>query len=406
MKRAPRSHRRAAFAIALSLGAAALSPSSASADPYRLKADAYGMSAADGLAGLVTLSGQARPWSWADAEVAVWMGAGENRDDHVGDVLVANIRLREPHGYGELRAGRILFTAGAIRPVQIDGATVTGRIPRGPQIQAFGGVPVEPAFGARQYDWAAGGRLSQRFGESGEVGVSFLHRRGQGILQLEELGFDAGFSPGRWLDTAADVAVDLMHSTVSDARLSAALRLGATRLEIFGVRRSPAHLLPATSLFAALGDVASDQGGATLWVRAAPRLDVWATAQVDDIAGELGHRAEIHSTLRLDDRGDRAIGFEIRRQWNPIGASWSGGRGMIRIPIVYGLRVAAEMEIAAPDEAGDRGAVWPWGLLSIGYNPHFLKWLDLAGAVEAGASPTSRAFVSGIARLSATWEKR
>lgn len=378
----------------------------ASADPYRLRADAYAFGSVPAPAGLVALSGQAKPTSWADGEAAVWLGAGGAYEDRIGDVLVANVRLREPHGWGELRVGRMLISAGAVRPLQIDGASVLARIPRGPSLQVFAGAPVEPGFATRAYDWAAGGRLSQRIGEYAGLGVSYIQRRNQGRIAFEELGFDASLSPARWLDAAADVAVDLLRPAITSGRASVALRYKLVRFELFGLRRSPSRLLPATSLFAAIGDIPSDQAGATLWVRAAPRLDVWTQGSADSIAGSLGGRASLHATLRLDDRGDGAVGMELRRSWVPDEAGWTGGRAMLRLPIVHRLRASVEFELIFPDAPRGRGDVWPWGLVAMAYSPAAAPWFDVTAGVEASASPTREANVAGILRASATWEKK
>jgi hypothetical protein len=397
--------RRAVGAAALSIVLFAFHET-VSADPYRLRGDVYAFGTVPSPAGLITLSGQAKPTSWADAEAAVWLGTGGTYEDRVGDVLVANVRLREPHGYGELRLGRMLITAGSIRPLQLDGGQITARIPRGPVLQVFGGVPVEPGFGARAYDWAAGGRLSQRIGEYAGLGVSYLQRRAEGRIAFEELGFDASLSPVRWLDAAADVAVDMLRPQITNGRASLGLRYKVVRLELFGVRRSPSRLLPATSLFAAIGDIPSDQGGASLWVRAAPRLDVWAQGSADSIAGDLGGRASLHAALRLDDRGDGAVGLELRRSWVPDDAGWTGGRAMLRLPLGRRFRASVEFELVFPDVPRGRGDVWPWGLVAMAYSPAEAPWFDVTAGVEASASPAHEASVSGILRASGTWEKR
>lgn len=397
--------RRPAISRAVVL-ASVLVAAPASADQYRLRGDIYALGTSPAPAGLVTLMGQAKPTSWADGEAAVWLGAGGMYEDRIGDVLVANVRLREPHGWGELRIGRMLITAGAVRPLQLDGASVLARVPRGPTLQVFGGAPVEPGFQTRAYDWAAGARLSQRIGEWAGVGASYLQRRTEGRIAYEELGFDASLSPVRWLDAAADVAVDLLQPAVTSGRASIAVRYGALRFELFGLRRSPSRLLPATSLFAAIGDIPSDQAGAQIWVRAAPRLDVWTQLSADSIAGDLGGRASLHATLRLDDRGDGAVGMELRRNWVPEDAGWTGGRAVLRLPLVYRLRASVEFELIFPDAPEGRGDVWPWGLVAMAYSPAPTPWLDLTAGVEASSSPSREASVSGIFRASATWEKQ
>lgn len=397
---------RGRFSLAAIALAITLAGRTTSADPYRLRGDVYATGAVPSPTGLVTLSAQARPTSWADGEASVWLGAGGMYSDHLGDVLVANVRLREPHGFGELRLGRMLITAGAVRPLQLDGASLLARVPRGPTLQVFAGAPVEPGFTTRAFDWAAGGRLSQRIGEYGGIGASYLQRRTEGRIAFEELGFDASVSPVRWLDAAADVAVDLLRPAVTSGRASIALRYSIVRFELFGLRRSPSRLLPATSLFSALGDIPSDQAGAQLSVRAAPRLDVWAQGSADSIAGSPGGRASVHATLRLDDRGDGSLGFELKRSWVPDDAGWTGGRAIARLPLAYRFRASVEFELIFPDAPRGRGDVWPWGLVAMAYSPAGAPWFDVTAGVEASSSPQREASVAGILRAGATWEKR
>ncbi|MFO0757724.1 MAG: hypothetical protein U0359_14600 [Byssovorax sp.] len=383
-----------ASSVAL-LFAACLGTASASADPYRLRADAY-FTGTDTAAGLFMLQGEARKPSWVDAEAAVWMGTGS----YTGDVLSAVVRVREPQGRAELRLGRIFMATGGLRPVQIDGAHVTGRAPFGTSLEVFGGVPVTRGYDSSRYDWMIGQRLGQRIGEDASLGISYMQMRRKGEISFEEIGVDGGVRITRWLDGAFTTALDVFNPAVADARLSFGARFGKLRLELFGIHRSPSHLLPATSLFAALGDIPSERGGGSAFWRAAPRLDVAAEGSADSVGGQLGADFRLRSTLRLDDRGKGALALELRRQSVP-GSSWSGARITARVPLVHNLLVATELEAAVPDEPRDRGVVWPWGLLSLRYRL-FEVW-ELSGAVEAGASPTASRFVSGLAHLSHTF---
>jgi hypothetical protein len=158
--------------------------------------------------------------------------------------------------------------------------------------------------------------------------------------------------------------------------------------------------LPATSLFSTLGDVASQRAGGSVFWRAAPRLDVLAEGAVESLGGELGGQGMLRTTLRLDDRGDSALGLEARRQSVP-GASWTGVRGTARLRLTRVLGASTEVEIVAPDDARGRGAVWPWALVALRFLPA-PRW-ELAGALEVGASPTAVSEVSGLFRLSYAW---
>jgi hypothetical protein len=338
--------------------------------------------------------------------------------------MVASVRLREPHGYGDVRAGRMLVTAGGLKAVQLDGGDVVARAPWGTSIEVFGGAPTTRELDYREFDWAAGGRLSQRISKYGTIGVGYLHMREAGAVTFEELGVDALATPLTWLDAAFSSAIDLQSYALADARLSLAARFDKVRLELFGVRRSPAHLLPATSLFSALGDVPSQRAGASLLWRAAPRLDLLTEGAVESLSGatplsdtssldpiptQAGARGMFRATLRLDDRGEGALAIEVTRQsvpdWPGVeSASWTGVRGTARVPIGHYLVAATELEIVAPDDPRGRGVVWPWGLVGLRCHPG--KGWEVAGAVEVGASPTAVSQVSGLFRVGYEWGKK
>jgi hypothetical protein len=386
--------KRCASALAM-VFAALLGAKSASAQTYRLRADAFA-AAATPSAGLIMLQGEARRPSWFDAEAAVWVGTGA----YPADVLIAAVRARDPAGRGELRVGRMLASMGAIRPVHIDGADMVARAPWGTSLEVFGGMPVTLQYAPRDYNWAVGARAAQRIGAIGVVGVSYLQMRSTGTIAFEEMGFDAAATPARWLDGAFTGALDLARLGLTDARLSLAARFSAVRLELFAVRRSPSHLLPATSLFAALGDIPSDRAGGSLLWRAAPRLDVRGEGAIESLGGELGGQFFLRALLRLDDRGDGTLQLEVRRQGAP-GASWTGVRGTARLPITRKLAASTELELAAPDDPRGRGVVWPWGLLALRFQPA-PEW-EMSGAVEASASPTSTAALRGLLRVARAW---
>ncbi len=390
--RTPIKNRRAlAGAVLL---AASVTSGVASAQ-YRLRADAY-FSASDSSSGLLVLTGESRLPSWLTAETVVWLGTG----DHPGDVMVASVRARDPDGYVDARLGRMLVTAGAIRPVHVDGADVKVRAPWGTSLELFGGVPVVSDFQPRDYDWTVGGRLAQRAGDVATVGLSYVQMRETGVVTHEELGVDGALQPTRWLDAAGTAAIDLQSTALSDARLSLAARFSKLRFELFAVERSPSHLLPATSLFSALGDVPSARAGGSILWHAAPRLDVVGEGAAESLAGELGAQALLRTTLRLDDKGAGALGLELRRESTP-GASWTGVRGTARVPLSRRVTASTELELVAPDDPRGRGALWPWGLVALRFRPE-PRW-EVATAMEASASPTVVSSVTGLARVTYVW---
>jgi hypothetical protein len=367
---------------------------SARGDPLVLRADALAETSSP--TGLIVLQGEDRMRPWVDAEGLVWAGA---KPSVTGDVLVLTLRLRDPKGHAEVRGGRFILATGAVRPVQIDGAEVTLRAPWGGAVESFGGAPVVPRFGARPYDWLAGARASQKLGSKAILGVSYIQRREDGEISDEELGADAAFAPARWLDVAGFAAYDLTSPGVTDARVSAASRFDAFRLEVFGSQLSPGRLLPATSLFSVLGDFPSETLGGTLKWFAAPRLDLLVSGAGQDVSGAFGGNGWIRATLRLDERGTGSLGLELRRV-DVSTAEWTGVRGVAALPLGRGFRFSTEVEVVVPDHPEGRGIAWPWGLLALAYRR--TPW-EVAAAVEASSTPEHLYEANALARLARTW---
>jgi hypothetical protein len=367
----------------------------AHAQALRLRADAVAETSSP--AGLIVLQGQDKVRPWFDVEGLVWGGA---RPDATGDILVLALRLHDLKGRTELRAGRFVLSTGAVRPVQLDGAKALARLPFGATVELFGGAPVVPRFATAPYDWLAGGRVAQSIGHRVTAGVSYVQRRSHAELANEEVGADLTTMPLPWLDIAGRGAYDLTSPGVAEAILSAAARTKKTRFELFAQHRSPGRLLPATSLFSVLGDFASESVGATVLWKAAPRLDLLASAAGQQVGQAYGGNAWVRSTLRLDDLGAGYLGLEVRRQ-DVSTAKWTGVRAVASIPIVTMFRFSTELEVALPDEPAGRGVAWPWGLMALSWRH---KGWETAAAVEAGASPQNRYEVNGLLRLSRTLE--
>jgi hypothetical protein len=387
------------FAV-VALGASV--PRLAEAEPLRLRADAFAQAQSDtqSPAGLVVLQGQDRLMPWVDAEALVWSGAKPNA---TADVLVLALRLREPRGYGELRAGRFLLATGAILPVPIDGAEAIGRTRWGATVEAFGGVPVVPRFGPRAFDWIAGGRVAQTVASRMTVGVSYVQRREDGEIANEEVGGDGALAPAPWLDLAVRGAYDVTYPGVRDAFASAAGRWGGWRVELFASQRSPSRLLPATSLFSVLGDFPSQMLGSTVRWQAAPRLDLLASGAVQSVGERLGDNEWARASLRLDDRGAGNLGLEVRRE-DVEGARWTGVRAVVAAPLGHGFRYSSEVEVVVPDRPEGRGVAWPWGLIALSWRSRD-GW-EVAAGLEASSTPRQKYETNALVRVSRALEIR
>jgi hypothetical protein len=365
-------------------GACAMAlPSRADADPLRLRGDALAETqGSSSPTGLIVLQGEDAPRSWVGVEGLVWAGARSSTV--TGDVLVLAVRVREPHGYAEARAGRFVLATGAVHPVQIDGVHLIARAPWGSTVETFGGLPVVPRFGTRSYDWLAGGRVAETVANAATLGFSYVQRREDGEISNEEVGVDLAAAPVRWLDVAAFGAYDVTSPGLAEARASAAVRWTDWRVELFGSQLSPGRLLPAQTL------------GATVRWRAAPRLDLLASGAGQDVAAGVGGNGWVRATLRLDDRGAGSLGLEVRRVDVP-GAEWTGVRAIGALPLGKGFRYSSEIEIVGPDNPDGRGAAWPWGLSALTWRSHS-GW-EVAGALEASSTPLQRYEADALLRL-------
>ncbi len=387
--------------LGLGLAIAAAAAGTAGAEPLRLRADALASTASP--AGLLVLDagGALRPG--LSAEAVVWVaGARTPGEDTSGDVLVIAVRGQTRSGRIGVRAGRFVSSLGALRPAHVDGGALRVRLPRGFDVEAVGGVPVEPGLEGRGLDWLAGARLARRIGDGGSAGVAYVQRRDRGRLALEELGADAGLAITRRHDAGARAAYDLVNPGLAEVALTTSYRRRAVRAEAYAMYRASSHLLPATSLFSVLGDVPSQRAGGVVTWRAAPRLDAIGELGGRRIDDDLGLEVVLRARLRLDDRGASVLGGELRRSGVAEDA-WTGARATARIALPYALAASAELELVAPDRDRGRGAVWPWGLVAMGWER--AGW-QAAIAVEASASPEYRHRVDVLGQLGRRWGAR
>lgn len=366
----------------------------------RLRGDAYVQSRSP--VGLLVLQGNDRLRPAIDAETVTWLGITDSPSP-TGDVLTLSVRLRDVRSGSELRAGRMLVSMGAVRPVHLDGARGLVRVFGGTTLEAFGGFPVARRFDYATFDWATGGRIGQSVGDSLAFGASYLHRRSDARRADEELGADVAFTPRPWLTAAGRAAFDLVSPGPTDVLGSIGVRSGDVRGELFTTHRSPGRLLPSTSLFSVLGDFASTHVGGTVRWLAFPRLELVATgsAQVQDT--RVGGQGLGRVTLALDDDFAGSIGLETRRV--EVGdRRWTGARVVISVPVRTRIRVASEIEMVVPDRPRGGPAVWPWVLGAVSYR--IAEAWDAAAGLEASSGMTDKTTAVGLARLTYVFDPK
>lgn len=364
------------------------------AEPIRLRGDALAQTRSP--VGLLVLQGSDKLKPWIDAETVSWLGVTDNPSP-TGDVLTLSVRMRHAPSGSELRMGRMIVSAGAVRPIHLDGARGIVRAPWGTSLEAFSGSLVTRGFEYPAFSWATGGRLAQSIADRFVIGGSLLQARTASEISRSEAGADLSFSPTAWFTTAARSAFDLVSTGIADALVSSSIQNERSRLELFATHRSPGRLLPATSLFSVLGDYAATTVGTTIRQRLFPRLELLGTGSAQRQDDVVGGQGLVRCALALDDEWAGTLGAEVRRV--DFGSSrWSGARGTLALPIRGGFRAATELEIVVPDRPEGRGKVWPWALVALGYRS--ASGWDLALAVEASSGRTYTAEINGLARLS------
>ena len=379
--------------------ATVLAAASAAAEPLRLRGDALATTLSP--AGLLVLDADGKLEERLSAEALVWLaGARTPGENTTGDVLVIAVRGRSRDGKANARLGRFVSTMGALRPVHVDGGALRVQLPRRFDAEAVAGIPVVLGLGTgRAWDWMAGGRLSRRIGFGGSVGVAYAQRRDRGVRASEEVGVDAGAELTKRADVAARAAYNLVGGGLAEVMVTGSYRRGALRGDLYASQRSPAFLVPATSLFSVIGDVPAQRAGTVLTWRAAPRLDVTgdlAALRADD---RLGPDVTARARLRLDDKGAGQITGELRRAGAGDDA-WTGARLAARVPVSRQIVLSTELELVIPDD-DRRGTAWPWALVAASWRR--ADW-EAAIAVEASASPEYTRRIDGLFQLSRRWE--
>jgi hypothetical protein len=348
-------------------------------------------------AGVLSMDARVHAYPWLTAETQVWTGSSPLAPQGNADVLVLAVRARDPGGHADAHAGRFVLTTGAVRPVHLDGLHLRTYSDAGSTLEVFAGVPVTPAFSSRAYDWLLGGRLSQRLGERGVFGVSYLERRDHGREIDEELGADLALSLASWLSLSGRSSYDLASRGLSEVNVTASAGGVEKRLEVFGILRDPSLLLPATSLFSVLSNTPSLQTGASGRWLLAPRLRAEVLAALREAGGERGAHLELSGTLWLDDERASAIEGTLTR--DGVGDhAWTGVRALFYRDVIAGLRLSSELELVRPDVSLGGSALWPWGRLAARYTLR-PRW-QLAAGVEGSATPAFARIVQGLVRVS------
>ncbi len=230
-----------------------------------------------------------------------------------GDLDIAFIEGKLFQRHLDLRAGRQLVASGVARNLQLDGLDAVVRVPYGIGLELYGGIPVTPRFGYAKGQGAVGGRLFWKPLPKLEAGVSFVDVIDLGRVARQEAGVDARVVLSDRLTLTGLAALATTESRLAEAALRALWQPARdVELTLEAARTAPDLFVSRASIFSVFAEETRDEAGATLYLRPAPRLRLWADGYaIDDEAG-VGARGGLRGSLALDAAAATTVGVEGR----------------------------------------------------------------------------------------------
>ena len=304
------------------------------------------------------------------------------------DALVMLVRLHDPHNWASCASAASSRPRGPCAPCT---STARRLAPARPRARASRRSAACRWCRARVQARRLGHGRANRASPSDATRPSasrICSSRDGGALSFEEAGFDFASSPVALVRPRHPRRLRPRSTRASPRRAPRspdASAICARRSTRCIARRR--DLLPATSLFSALGDTPADTvaGGAVRW-RMFPRLDCSPWSPRGTRRGIVG----VDGTLRVDaasrrprGRRDVARGAQAGLGAGCAGPGAHGRAGAPRAPVLRDRPSSSSSRRTTPN---GRGAVWPWGLVALRWTP--IDHWEVAGAVEAASTPT------------------
>jgi len=358
-------------------------------------------------------------------------------DRATGDLDILNLEYRAPadSALAGLRAtlGRQLVALGPSILEQLDGGTVAYRSSFGLDVAAFGGAVTGVRFvnqpwtinddgTASGLGWVVGGRLGYRLRDLLRVGASYRHKRYEGQVAFNEVGWDLLVAPLDSLELLSSGAVELTSQRLKEARAGLRYRF-LDELEAGAGYRfvSPDLYIPRSSIFAVFSDQEHQQAylegfwAPLRWLDLAAEVDLrlyGETCTRGAISGEacddleLEVSGELTGTFRLGPRRQRKFVLEVERVGAPDGG-YTRVRAGASSPLFWRLSAVADLDLYVLD-AHDDGSGHEHTSLGV-YGRAYLSVSVLQGlSIMAGgggmSSPQFTRAGSFMVRLRWDWE--
>lgn len=230
-----------------------------------------------------------------------------------GDVDLGFADARLLDGRLLVRAGRQLATGGLARTTHLDGVRIVAEPWRGAGGSLWGGVPVEPRFGAGRGDAAAGARLYYRPSWETEIGLSTEHALDQGRRARSDVGADLRATLLDQVFVSGFGAFSLLEERLVEASGSLAWEPArAFLIEVAADRTAPDLFLSRASILSVFTTERRDEAGLGATFRPWRFLRIRGDWREIRQAGNPGRRISGRATVDLL-RGRAAIGAEAER---------------------------------------------------------------------------------------------
>ena len=356
-----------------------------------------------------------------------------------GDLTTLYLDYRVP-GQGRLRsleglrvtAGRQFVTLGPTVLEQVDGGKLHYIHRSGLEVGLFGGAPTgthllfEP-WPADQdsydynYNWVLGGRLGYVNLGWLSAGTSFVHRRFDGRVADNDLGFDLSASPLSMLDLSGSGTLSLEANRLKELKTGVELQPWRPLSLLLGYRfYSPDLWVPRISIFAVFSEETYQEAHLDARWRATRRLSLDAgygrrfygghdheeDASAHEGSGESdgANRATLRAVYRLDASGPGRAMAEAERVESPDNAA-NRVRLALALPLYLLSRtfqIVVDLDLTVLDEELRGARVGFTGGAFI--QAPLARQLTLLAGASGGVSPLLKQAGSFIIRLNWDFE--
>ena len=235
----------------------------------------------------------------------------------VGDLDIGY--LQSDSRYLVLRLGRQFLVGGVTRGLQLDGAFAGLLFPSSFGLDAYGGVPVAPIFGAAKGDAIGGGRFYWRPSFGTEVGASFVELFDRGIVGRQDAGVDARWAARADLVLQGSALFSLIEQRLEEGEAMVTYTpFRALLLELDWRRVAPDLYISRASLFSVFSEERRDEAGGTAFVQLSPRLSANAECHLLWMPEGTAQRAALELRYRLGPDGATQVALEGRLLDTPM----------------------------------------------------------------------------------------